>query len=94
MKLLYELWFNILYMICVWIDKSVKINKLNKMVNVENCYIYIIMQVNNKNLERECQILLIFKFELENIKFFLKRSLIELVIKIGIEYVIIKLIKI
>lgn len=39
------------------------------------------MQVNNKNLERECQISLIFKSDLENTKLLLKRSLTELVIK-------------
>lgn len=48
------------------------------------------MQVNSKHLERECQISLIFKSELENTKLLLKRSLTELVIKIGIEHVITK----
>lgn len=48
------------------------------------------MQVNNKNLERECQISLIFKSELENTKLLLKRSLTELDIKIGIANVITK----
>lgn len=53
-------------------------------------YIYTIMQVNNKDLERECQISLIFKSELENTKLLLKRSFTELDIKIGIEHVITK----
>lgn len=52
------------------------------------------MQVNNKNLERECQISLIFKSELENTKLLLKRSFTELDIKIGIEHVITKSTKI